>query len=108
MTKIKIKIIYTTTDADKIAHHIGELLVKNKLSPCVQIVPKIKTYYKWKGKLESSNELLLIIKATAENVNSCVQLILYHHNYDTPEIIVSEGDILHDKYADWFLDISNK
>lgn len=101
---MKIKIIYTTTDSDKTAHHIAKLLVNNKLAPCVQIIPKIETFYKWNGKLEYSNELLLIIKTTSKNVQSCIQLILDYHDYDTPEIIVSEGQILHDKYADWFLD----
>ena len=105
---MKIKIIYTTTDSDKTAHHIAKLLVKNKLSPCVQLIPKIETFYKWNEKLEYSNELLLIIKSTHENLESCIQLILNYHNYDIPEIIVSEGEVLHDKYADWFLDISNK
>ena len=31
---MKIKIIYTTTDSDKTAHHIAKLLVNNKLAPC--------------------------------------------------------------------------
>ena len=105
---MKIKIIYTTTDSDKTAHHIAKLLVNNKLAPCVQIIPKIETFYKWNGKLEYSNELLLIIKTTFENVQSCIQLILDYLDYDTPEIIVSEGQILHDKYADWFVDKRTK
>ena len=48
---MKIKIIITTTDSDKIANNIAEYLVKDNLSPCVQITPNIQSIYKWKGKL---------------------------------------------------------
>ena len=48
---MKIKIIQTTTDSTKTAESISEILVKHYLSPCVQIIPNIKSFYQWKGKL---------------------------------------------------------
>ena len=47
---MNIKIIITTTDSNKTANVIAEYLVKDNLSPCVQIVPNINSVYKWKGK----------------------------------------------------------
>ena len=100
---MKIKIIQTTIDSIKIAKSISELLVKNNLSPCVQIIPNIKSVYQWKNKVEHSSEILLLIKTIPGNVQKCKNIILKHHNYDTPEIIVMDGYILEDDYQAWFI-----
>ena len=101
---MKIKIIITSTDSDKTANIIAEYLVKDNLSPCVQIVPNIKSVYKWKDKFEISDEILLLIKTIPENIEDCKKLILKYHNYDVPELIVTNGGILYAEYRDWFID----
>jgi len=100
---MKIKIIITTTDSDNAANKIAQYLVKEKLSPCVQITPNIQSIYSWKGKLEKSKEILIVFKTIPEKVEECKKLILKYHNYDTPEFIVMDGEILNDKYRDWFI-----
>ena len=101
---MEIKIIITTTDSDKTANDIAKYLVKDNLSPCVQIVSNIQSVYKWKGKIDKSYEMLLLIKTISENVQVCKKLILKYHNYDVPEIILTDGDILNDAYRDWFIE----
>ena len=99
---MKIKIIQTTTDSTKTAESISEILVKNNLSPCVQIIPNIKSVYQWKGKLEKTNEILILIKTIPEKIQLCKDIILKHHNYDVPELIVLECEIIKDDYEFWF------
>ena len=105
---MKIKIIQTTTDSTKTAESISEILVKNNLSPCVQIIPNIKSVYRWKENLEKTNEILLLIKTIPENVQKCKNIILKHHNYDVPELIVMDGYILEDDYQAWFIEHCRK
>jgi len=105
---MKIKIIITTTDSNKTANIIAEYLVKDNYSPCVQITPNIQSVYTWKGKLNKSREILLLIKTIPEKVQDCKKLILKYHNYDTPEIFVTNGEILNDAYRDWFIDTSHE
>ena len=100
---MKIKIIITATDSNKAANIIARCLVKDNISPCVQIVQSIQSVYKWKGTLEKSDEILLLIKTIPEKVQDCMELILQHHNYEVPEIIVTNGVILNDIYRDWFI-----
>ena len=59
---MKIKIIQTTIDSIKIAESISQILVKNNISPCVQIISNVKSVYRWQNKLEQSSEILLLIK----------------------------------------------
>ena len=99
---MKIKIIQTTIDSIKIAESISELLVNNNASPCVQIISNVKSTYQWNDKIEHSSEILLLIKTIPENVQKCKNIILKHHNYDTPELIVMDGYILDDAYQAWF------
>ena len=103
---MEIKIIITTTDSDKTANDIAKYLVKDNLSPCVQITSNVNSVYKWKGQLKKSDELLLLIKTISENVENCKKLILKYHNYDVPEIVLTNGEILNDEYKDWFIDNS--
>ena len=101
---MKIKIIQTTIDSIKIAESISELLVNNNSSPCVQIISNVKSVYRWKNKLEQSSEILLLIKTIPEKIQQCKDIILKHHNYDIPELIVLDGDIIEDGYQAWFVE----
>ena len=105
---MKIKIIITTTDSNKTANDIAEYLVKRNLSPCVQILPNIQSVYMWKDQLDKSHETLLTIKTIPEKVKDCKKIILKHHNYDAPEIVIINGEILNDEYRDWFIDHSKE
>ena len=105
---MKIKIIQTTTDSIKIAESISEMLVRDNISSCVQIISNIKSVYQWIDKIEHSSEILLLIKTIPENVQKCKNIILKHHNYDTPELIVIDGYILEDDYQAWFIDHCRK
>ena len=103
---MKIKLIYTTTDSNKIANKIAEILVQDNQSPCVQIITNIQSTFKWKDKLEKSSEILLVIKTMPGKVQLCKNIILQHHNYEVPELVVIEGEILSDEYRDWFIENS--
>ena len=104
---MKIKTIITTIDSYKTANDIAEYLVKDNLSPCVHIKSNIQSIYKWKDKLEKSVEIILLIKTIPNKVKDCQKLILKHHNYAVPELVVMDGDILNDEYRDWFIENSH-
>ena len=89
-------IVVLTTAADeeqanRIAHH----LVENRLVACVNIVPRIGSIYRWKGKVIQEAETLMIMKtrrATFEQVRTEIRSL---HTYEMPEIIalaVGPGD----------------
>ena len=105
---MKIKIIQTTIDYIELAESISEILVTGNISPCVQIISNVKSVYQWKNKVETSNEILLLIKTIPENVQKCKDIILEYHKYDTPELIVIDGHIIDDNYQTWFMDHTRK
>ena len=85
--KKKFIIIRTTTNDKEEAQDLALLLVKNKLSACVQIYP-IESVYTWENKIEKDKEFMLEIKTTSDNFEEVRDFILKNHSYEVPEIIV--------------------
>ena len=73
----------TKTEADKIATK----LVREKLAACVNIIPNIKSIYRWKDKINEDSEYLLIIKTVQRVEEKIFKNICKLHSYDTPEMI---------------------
>ena len=61
-------IIYSTIDDLQAARRIANTLVEEQLVACVNIVPGIESFYRWKGKIEIEQENLILAKTTDENV----------------------------------------
>ena len=80
-------IILTTTSSNKEAEIIGSKLVDKKLAACVNIIPNIKSIYRWKGKINEDSEYLLIIKTVKRVEEDVFENICKLHSYDTPEMI---------------------
>jgi len=79
--------IYTTTDMIETAETIAKRLLDERLAACVQIVGPISSTYWWQGKIETSQEWLLIIKTKRGLYKQIEVTIKSIHHYDVPEII---------------------
>lgn len=98
--KPAIVTLCTCPDNDT-AEKIAKTLVEGKLAACVNILPGIKSVYQWQGKIETANEILLLIKSSAERYPDLEIAIRKHHPYEIPEIIALPiGHGLAD-YLDW-------
>jgi periplasmic divalent cation tolerance protein len=87
-------------EARKLAHH----LVEHQLAACVNIVPQIESIYRWQGKVESSQEWLLLIKTTAERFPAVRDAILELHSYDLPECVTLTIEDGSPDYLKWLAD----
>jgi len=84
-------------EARKIAHH----LVEHHLAACVNLVPQIESIYRWQGKIESSQEWLLVIKTTAEKFPAVRDAIRELHSYELPECIAISVEDGSADYLEW-------
>ena len=69
------------------AESIAMMLVENKLAACVNIFPGLTSVYEWQGKIEKSQEHLLIAKTKSTTFQAVESAILERHPYELPEII---------------------
>lgn len=97
-------LILCTVPDENVAEKISKELVKNKLSPCVNIIGGVHSIYFWENKIEDGRELLLLIKTKREFFSSVKDFIHKNHPYDVPEIISFKIDEVSQKYKKWFLE----
>ena len=80
-------VVLVSASSQNEAEKIANELVNTKLAACVSIIPNMRSIYTWEGKVESSEEYLLIIKTRAELFEQVKQAIQGLHSYKIPEII---------------------
>ena len=83
------------------ARQLAGLLVSKRLSACVQILPGLESHYRWKGKKETSEEVLLLIKTKTSVYKKLEAILLKNHPYEVPEIVclsITKGS---KPYLDW-------
>ena len=87
MKKTDRIIVLVTAGSEKEAHKIAELLVNEKKAACVNILPGAGSFFWWEGKIESAQEILLLVKTKASLFPEIVELVKRTHSYEVPEII---------------------
>lgn len=83
-------IIFITASSKGEARKIARNLVNARLVACINIIPNIESFFKWKGKLEVCKEVLLIAKTKAELFSKVERCVKRLHSYECPEIIAFE------------------
>ncbi|MFX1315624.1 MAG: divalent-cation tolerance protein CutA [Promethearchaeota archaeon] len=84
---------------------IANILVRNKLAACVNIIQNIFSVYEWKGKVEEQNEHLLLIKTTEEKSDILIQKVIEIHSYSEPECIGFKIEKGSETYLKWIKDL---
>jgi periplasmic divalent cation tolerance protein len=95
------RIILTTAGNRDEADKISNELVRRELAACVNIIGPMTSVYRWKGKVESAAEFLLIIKTTEDAFEPVKKAVRELHSYEMPEFIelgISRGE---GKYLAW-------
>lgn len=73
-------------DADS-ASAIARDLVEQRLAACVNLLPQVRSVYRWQGQIEEAEEVLLMIKTSAQRFAALRERITELHSYEVPEII---------------------
>ena len=97
-------IVLTTAGTSFDAEGMAAVLVEKRLAACVNIVPRIRSVYRWHGKVEHDDEQLLVIKTTEERVAELRDEVLARHPYEVPELVILRMDSIEGPYRQWLLD----
>lgn len=83
----KIVVLVTCRSA-KEARRIARALLEARLAACANVVQTpVRSIYRWKGRVESAKEHLLIIKTSRRRFAALQARVKQLHSYDVPEII---------------------
>lgn len=85
-------LLVTCTCPDAVsAQTLAQALVEVRLAACVQVLPGLRSTYRWQGRIESADEVFLLIKTWDDRLERLVATIRSRHPYELPEIMAVEA-----------------
>ena len=103
-TAKSVFLVLVTAPNLKVGRKLARLAVQTRLAACANLLPKLESHYWWQGKVESSSEVLLLIKTSKAKLAALEKLILAEHPYDTPEFIAIPLNSSNERYLAWIAD----
>ena len=94
-------VVFVTAPSEKEGEKIAQALLEERLAACVNIVPGLKSVFRWKGKISTEEEVLLLIKTKDRLFEKLKKRVIELHSYDVPEVIALGILAGNEKYLDW-------
>lgn len=97
----KFSLALMTAPELSVARLLADSALDARLAACVTLVPRVQSHYWWRGKLETSREVLMIFKTATRCLARLEAHLLSRHPYDTPEFVVCAIDAGSRRYLEW-------
>jgi len=94
-------VLFCTCPDEAVARTLAGELVKERLAACVNVLPSIRSIYRWQGALQEDSESLMVIKTGASRYRETEAWLKRHHPYDVPEIIALPIEKGLPAYLEW-------
>jgi periplasmic divalent cation tolerance protein len=96
--------VYATFPDMASAEAIASALVESGLAACANLVPGMRSIFRWKGQIERTEEVVAFVKTTEALADDVIAAIEARHPYDTPAIVVLPIASGSRRYLDWIAD----
>lgn len=100
-TALKFAIVLVTAPNLKTARGLAKSALSARLIACANLIPKIESHYWWREKIESSAEVLLVLKTRKAKLAALEKLVLARHPNETPEYVVLPLSAGNKNYLNW-------
>lgn len=85
----------------RVAKRIARAVLDGRAAACVNVIPRVRSLYLWKGKVEDAHEALLLVKTRIALVDKLERVVKGVHPYDVPEMIVLPITRGYTPYLEW-------
>lgn len=96
-----VRLAISTAGSREEAERLAAALVEGRLAACVNMIAGVSSLYRWHGKVERDEEVLLLIKTTAEQLEAVENTLLRLHSYEVPELLVVGPEAGGAAYLEW-------
>lgn len=99
----RVCVVMTTYESEEKAAEAAKNMVEKGLAACATFF-KVRSIYKWKGKIEDASEYLVIYKTSSAKVEHLKSEVLKTHSYEVPELLEINVDGVGEGYLRWMLE----
>ena len=103
----QVVLAISTTGSVREAERISKLLVENHLVACANVIPSVRSFYWWEGKVCQDAEALILMKTTTDKLEELKASLVRLHSYDVPELIVTSIVDGLDPYMNWVVEVTH-
>jgi len=96
-----VRVVLVTAPDDETPGIIARTLVEEGLVACVNIVPGVRSVYRWEGAVHDDAEVLLILKTRSDRCAAVAARVAELHPYKLPEVLALSVSAGSDAYLDW-------
>ncbi len=93
--------VLMTAPTEEEAVKIAKRLTEEKLCACVSIVPGIRSIYRWEGKIQDEQEVMMVAKTASSMAPALVAKVKEMHSYRVPEVVCLPVETGNGDYLDW-------
>lgn len=97
-------LVYVTVPDEETAVEIARTVVEERLAACVNVVPEIRSFYRWRGRVEDEGEWLLLMKTDPRAFEGLRRRVAELHPYEVPCITAMPVVMGHEPYLAWVAD----
>lgn len=94
-------VIFCTVPDDETAELLATGLVEKRLAACVKVIPGVRSFYRWEGKIEVGSEVQMLIKTRRSHFEAIEEWIGEKHPYEVPELVALPASDVGEPYAKW-------
>lgn len=98
-----IAVLVTAGNAESAAQ-LARTLVEERLAACGNVIPNLRSIYRWRGEVHDEGEALLILKTSAGLFEKLRARVAELHSYEVPEIVALKIEAGHGPFLDWIAD----
>ena len=102
------RLVFVTASSQKEARKLAKGILEHHLAACVNLLPKVESHFRWKGKVEKAKEIMLVIKSSAEQFETLAGFVRKHHSYECPEIVAVGAHEISPAYRSWWDEVMMK
>lgn len=84
---VPVVFAYVTASSLEEAERIGHTLVEERLAACANLLPGMRSIYRWQGAVEQAEEVVLIAKTRADRFDALAARVTALHSYETPCVV---------------------
>ena len=96
--------IYAVFANSEEADRIGRTIIEERLAACINILPPMRSIYRWKGEIQTADEVAAIFKTHHWRSDALMERVRELHSYDVPCIVAWPIEKIVGSYADWVED----